>query len=221
MTWKTRKELPRLKKIDIKFDIEKILEAYEEIKDNPWNAYDTDYKTLGDHYKGILKNSPYQAESKSLMSLTEYNPEYKIDKNRNSGSKWDKVYMNGKHELDARCYNKIKSGIPEYFSYMIQTFQPNVSRVMLTKLQPGEMLGKHIDHDTSIGVRYHIPIITNSDSRIGFIDDDGNDVLAHLPADGSVWFLNPGIVHWAENLGQEDRIHLIINMDTHRLINEC
>jgi len=35
----------------------------------------------------------------------------------------------------------------------------------------------------------------------------------HMPADGSVYFLNTGLVHWAENNGNEGRIHLVISLD--------
>ena len=35
----------------------------------------------------------------------------------------------------------------------------------------------------------------------------------HMPADGSVYFLNTGLTHWAENNGTEGRTHLVISLN--------
>ena len=35
----------------------------------------------------------------------------------------------------------------------------------------------------------------------------------HMPADGSVYFLNTGMTHWAENNGDNGRIHLVISLN--------
>ena len=33
----------------------------------------------------------------------------------------------------------------------------------------------------------------------------------HFPADGKIYFLNTGHIHWAENNSDEERIHLIVD----------
>ena len=40
------------------------------------------------------------------------------------------------------------------------------------------------------------------------------DFKVHFPADGRVYFLNTGHIHWAENNSDEGRIHLIIDTKT-------
>ena len=41
----------------------------------------------------------------------------------------------------------------------------------------------------------------------------------HFPADGTVWFINPGVKHWAKNDGEEERIHLIVSVDSQEILN--
>ena len=40
-----------------------------------------------------------------------------------------------------------------------------------------------------------------------------------FPADGTVWFINPGVKHWAKNDGEEERIHLIVSVDSQEILN--
>ena len=48
-------------------------------------------------------------------------------------------------------------------------------------------------------------------------DKSGNEVKQHIPADGSVWLVNPGVKHYAVNGGNTARNHLIISLDSQDL----
>lgn len=40
-----------------------------------------------------------------------------------------------------------------------------------------------------------------------------------MPADGHVWFVNPGVKHFAVNHGSTERVHLIISADSQSLLS--
>ena len=52
--------------------------------------------------------------------------------------------------------------------------------------------------------RIHIPIVTNFGARMCV-----DDVVHHMPADGSVWVTDNTKYHNAFNGGEEDRVHLV------------
>jgi quercetin dioxygenase-like cupin family protein len=55
---------------------------------------------------------------------------------------------------------------------------------------------------------------TNEHCYNGGWDKDGNEIKYHIPSDGSVWFVNPGVKHYAVNDGPTSRNHLIISLDS-------
>ena len=79
-------------------------------------------------------------------------------------------------------------------------------------MKPKGFILPHMDYNTSYSVRYHIPIQTNPWSYIGIQRKNELPEVKHLPADGGVWFINQGWKHSAWNLGQTDRIHLIVSV---------
>jgi hypothetical protein len=81
-------------------------------------------------------------------------------------------------------------------------------RVRLALLRPGAATDWHSDAPSWLyAVRLHIPIETNA----GCIFETENE-SAHLSADGSVYFLPVNRKHRVQNLGSEDRIHLIADV---------
>ena len=79
-------------------------------------------------------------------------------------------------------------------------------------MAPGHSIKPHIDYNTTYSIRVHIPIITNDQSFMCVKNKDGIQKM-HMPADGSVYFLNTGMTHWAENNGDNGRIHLVISLN--------
>jgi hypothetical protein len=216
--WKSRKNLPALLELDYKFDIDKLVIEYIDVmNDRPWDAYENEYANLKETWTGITHNSDWKNDTSSQMALTVYDPDYTIRENRNSGSKWDYTYYKNDQACDGRSYSKLKNDLPPYFSEVIDFFTPHRERVILSKLYPTKSLGKHVDHDSLLSIRFHIALQTNEDCFMCFEDSTGI-VRQHIPADGKVWFLNPGLPHWVENNGDMERTHLIINMDSQRLI---
>ena len=215
--WKSRKELPNLKLLDIEFDIDKLLHDYNIVKTKPWNAYDCEFIDLNKKWSKISEKSDWKNQKTQQMALTVFNTEYKIRENRESGSKWDTSFMKGDKRFDERAYNKIKDDLPPYLNEVLNCFQPEISRTILSNIKANCAVPKHMDHDSLLSVRYHIALETNPNCYLCY-EQNNEIVKVHIPVDGRVWFLNPGLPHWAENNGDTDRIHLIINMDSQRMI---
>jgi hypothetical protein len=80
-------------------------------------------------------------------------------------------------------------------------------RIILTRLSPGSYITPHRDHGESIlrSHRYHVPIST---TRLVDFAIDGQ--LQHFAA-GEIWEINNRKYHAVRNLGQDARVHLILD----------
>lgn len=224
--WKNRKELPELIKLNLKFDIDKLKAEVQELDSKTWNAciggeleelrqkwgrrlskavFNKDNKTID------AEGKKYQSIGYQQLSLTSFNPQFEIRKNRNSGTVWDKKFLGGKKQLDQRAYNILHYDIPPYMKEILLSLGPSLNRVGLAKLLPGEEIKPHRDFDPTFSARYHIAIYTNEKAVYNG---------THIPADGSVWFTNTGKNHWVKNEGNEPRVHLIFNMDDQSLLEK-
>ena len=175
----------------IKFDINKLKEAYNQvlrIKD----------------FQGVDGVSNFGA-----ISLTQIpgDPD-SIKGNKARGVFWTKPDQTGKEVIrdqmiDEAAYSEFISDYKEtYFKEVVETLQKNykIGRVRILLKKPRSTLSWHRDPEP----RLHIPIITNPGS-IMVIDN----VAKHMPADGSVWITNNTKYHNAFNGGEENRIHLV------------
>ncbi len=95
-----------------------------------------------------------------------------------------------------------------YFKEVIQQFECPLLSVRLLRLAVGAKIKPHRDYKLGYEdncFRLHIPISTNPE--VTFTLDDTN--LKMLP--GECWYTNVNYVHSVSNLGEEDRIHLVID----------
>ena len=178
-------------KQDIKFDIDKLKEAYHEI-----------LKIKG--FEGVAGVSNFGA-----ISLTQIpgDPD-SIKGHKARGIFWTKPNGSGKEVVRDEMINEeaYSEFIDEYKeTYFKDVFDAlsskyKLGRVRILLKEPRSTLSWHRDPEP----RLHIPIITNPGS-IMVIDN----VAKHLPADGSVWITNNTKYHNAFNGGEENRIHLV------------
>ena len=75
-----------------------------------------------------------------------------------------------------------------------------IGRIRLLWKLPRTTLSWHRDPEP----RLHIPIVTNNGARMCV-----DEVVHHMPADGSVWITDNTKYHNAFNGGEEDRVHLV------------
>ena len=231
MTLLDRKQLPAFLKLPYKFDMEKILNAFEQFQDTStyqdlnYNNPDASYLQLGKekefHLNKFIREDEQGKGASDFyrqLSLTEYNgqPEDIVPSNTSIATYKTSADKSSKHYnpvLDERNYTRRKDICTGYWNTILDTFKSPITRTRFAYLAPNYSIKPHIDYNTTYSIRVHIPIVTNSKSFLCAYDYDGKVVKQHCPADGSVWFLNTGMRHWAENNGTEGRIHLIISLN--------
>jgi len=228
-----RKELPYFKKLDYKFDMKKLLEAFEPFRDvslyddlnasNPDSAYGDFYnsesklkhlKKFAKTDEDVINGSQYYRQ----LSLTEFNGDHppRAIESDNAYKTYRKSTKPEDPEydpvMDERHYTKRKAICTGYWNDVLDTFTAPVTRTRFAYMAPGHSIKPHIDYNTTYSIRIHIPIITNPDAAM-YVKFKGKTHRMHMPADGGAYFLNTGLVHWAENNGTDGRIHLVISLD--------
>ena len=98
----------------------------------------------------------------------------------------------------------------EYFQEVLDTFQCPLLAARLLRLKAGSRIREHTDYKLAFEdgeLRVHIPIRTND--RVEFYVAGQRIVLA----EGECWYVNTSLPHRVENLGETDRIHLVIDCE--------
>lgn len=109
---------------------------------------------------------------------------------------------------DERNYNKKTEFYSGYIGEFLDSFKDDVCRSAAVCLQPGKFLTPHFDIGPEFVVRLQIPIYTNKEAVMGFRKDKDTWHEFHLPADGSIYFVNSGWEHYAVNNGIENRYNI-------------
>ena len=178
-------------KQNLKFDIDKLQEAYKQI------IQTKKFEDGGgiSHFGAIcLTRKPGDPES--------------VKGQKARGLYWTKPDKSGKEVSRDVNINEAEYSefIPDYENtYFKEVFDVlsskyKLGRVRILLKEPRSTLSWHRDPEP----RLHIPIITNPGCLM-VIDN----VAKHMPADGSVWVTNNTKYHNAFNGGEENRIHLV------------
>ncbi len=188
---KTNDMLADFQKQNIKFDINKLKSACNEILKT--KGFDT---SLGiPHFAAISLNQiPGDPDS--------------IKGNKVRGVYWTKPDSTGVEvsrdvNIDESKYTEfVKDYENTYFKFVYEELSKKfkLGRVRLLLKEPRSTLSWHRDPEP----RLHIPIYTNP-GAIMVIDN----IAHHMPADGSVWVTNNLKYHNAFNGGEENRVHLV------------
>lgn len=234
--WKGRYELPVIARLDqYKFDIQLLKSELEQFAgDKVWDGLGSDYAHMCETHTRLPKmffkeeelagvdcvcDLDWEKTSYQQLSLTEFDKDYDLSKRtEKSGSVWDNRVAKKDPKADERWYGKIKDDVPPYLREVLKTF-PGAHRTRFAALAPNSEVKPHIDYDTLYGIRLHIALETNDQCYNGGWDKEGNEVRDHIPADGSVWLVNPGVKHYAVNGGNTPRNHLIISLDSQAILN--
>lgn len=232
--WKNRWELPVLRRLDFRVDIDRIrTELNEYSKGKVWDGLGSDYSSLCETHtrlpKMFFKDSEidqvdcicdldWSETSYQQLAITEFDEEWDLsERTELSGSRWDKPISKWPKQADERYFRKIKQDVPPYLREVMNMF-PNAHRSRFSVLAPYSKVKPHIDYDTLYGIRIHIALETNEHCYNGGWDKDGNEIREHIPADGSVWLVNQGVKHYAINDGDTPRNHWIISLDTQSIL---
>ena len=234
--WKGRYELPVIARLNIEFDIKRLRQELAKFaNEKVWDGLGSDYAHMCETHTKLPKmffkeeelegiscvcDLDWTTTSYQQLSLTEFDEDYDLNKREEkSGSAWDTRIAKHDPKADERWYGKVKTDVPPYLREVLQTFK-GAHRSRFANLAPYSQVKPHIDYDTLYGVRLHIALETNNQCVNGGWDKHGNEVVQHIPADGSVWFVNPGVKHYATNNGATSRNHLIISMDSQEFLDD-
>jgi len=235
-SWKGRYELPVIAPLNIRFDINRLREELKQFESNKvWDGLGSDYADMCEAHTKLpamfftkeelddvdcVCDLDWEKTTYKQLSLTEFDDTYDISqRTEKSGTAWDNRVAKKDPHADERWYRKFKEDLPPYLQEVLSHF-PNFHRSRFAMLAPGNQVKPHIDYDTTYGVRLHIALDTNNECYNGGWDKEGNEVKYHIPADGSVWFINPGVKHYAVNGGTTARNHLIISLDSQEVLKD-
>jgi|TARA_Y100000310_G_scaffold247539_1_gene253148 hypothetical protein len=174
----------------IKFDIEKLRAAYQDLTEVvPYSV---------GMVNGILLtkmvNEP-SGDPRGIFWITnkegaEEQREQKVDEN---------LYTELRPEIKNTYFEKVYNKLSKHFV---------LGRVRILLLKPRKCLSFHRDPEP----RLHIPIISQPGALMVV-----EDFCTHMPADGSVYYMNTTKYHSALNGSEENRIHLVATiLDTIR-----
>ena len=177
-------------KQEIKFDIEKLQEAYQQI------VKIKKFEDAGVTHFGAISLTQIPGDPDSIKG------------NKARGVYWTKPDKSGKEvvrdeSLDESLYSEfIKDYENTYFKEVYDTLSSRykLGRVRILLKEPRSTLSWHRDPEP----RLHIPIITNKGCSMVI-----ENVAKHLPADGHVTITNNTKFHNFFNGGEQGRIHLV------------
>ncbi len=123
---------------------------------------------------------------------------------------------------DEKLYDKRNEFCSGYVGEIMDMIEDNIGHVARSRfavLRAGEQIKPHLDINTDKAVRIHIPVVTHPDVVFG-LQGKRRTVEQHMPADGSVYFINQGYKHWVYNNSPIDRVHLMFVVTGQRGITE-
>lgn len=232
----TRKQLPHFAKINKKVDIERLRQYIIDKGYMDFRKFD-DINISDDstsNQKGFVlanqfcRNTYFKEEGSPLLmgemfkqlyltSIPEEKmntPREKLEASSNTIFKrqrrLDPTSPDYVNEADEYNYTEKNEHYAGVLKEILDDFKAPKTRVRLAMIAPGFTIKPHFDYDPSYVTRYHIPIFTNPGVVFGARTKNG-DVEYHMPADGSVYFFNAGLVHWVANNGDQPRLHLLID----------
>lgn len=103
--------------------------------------------------------------------------------------------------------------IEEIYNDLSRRFSGGAGRIKIGYMAKNSIIKEHIDGDSSLILKVHIPLVTDSEIKFHVRNKKEVEVF-NMPADGSAFLLNVGLPHWVENNSNIDRYHLIINVYT-------
>ena len=166
------------------------------------------------HYSNYNKGKSWSA-----ISLRGYSPDPAfITKPSEMNAAWLKEHAGEDFKLQN---TKLRKQFPEVDKLLERFGDSKIHRIRFMKLAPGNgELERHtdqVDEDSGVKdgklVRLHWPIKTNPKVIFNSWGDYGEKISAHMEA-GTCWYLDTRKPHAAGNFGDEERIHLVVDIES-------
>ena len=200
----------------IKFNLSKLRQALTPFSSQFTDIYEANKGLCQNHFElaTSVKDHFFQV-SLTKCSTSTKNSENCEDETRGSRSQRYRIATSRRTDLpwmDEYNWNiPTKQFQSSYFYQCVKAFTSPAIRVRLTTLQPGKTITPHIDYNVSYAVRIVVPIYTNTQCW-NYFWKQGEKVKIHIPTDGHPWFLNVGLRHSVENLGDNNRTVLMFSL---------
>ena len=183
--WRT--EMSNFEKLDIKFDIQKLQLATNELfSQMSWQQHVV---------KGLcmtqIPGDPSSADGDKLRGVFYTKPDSSGEEVQREKAIDESHYTEFVEDFKGTYFEEVYNKLSEKYI---------LGRVRLLLIEPRTSLSWHRDPEP----RLHIPIFTNPGAHV-VVDDR----VKHLPADGGVWFTDTRNYHTVFNGGEENRIHLV------------
>ena len=183
--WRT--EMSNFEKLDIKFDIQKLQLATNELfSQMSWQQHVV---------KGLcmtqIPGDPSSADGDKLRGVFYTKPDSTGEEVQRETAIDESHYTEFVEDFKGTYFEEVYNELSK---------KHKLGRVRLLLLEPRNSLSWHRDPEP----RLHIPIFTNPGAHV-VVDDR----VKHLPADGGVWFTDTRNYHTVFNGGEENRIHLV------------
>lgn len=233
ITTRNRKQLPNFGVLkDYKVNIEQLLqfcfknnyfdtELYNDINVSS-NSFMKDFVVANsfskenffkDSNEDFLESQLYKQRYLTEIDTANVSQDINADKETTIFSRTKRLRKNSNKynpKADEYNYGKRNELVVGEIEKVLNMFKGELARVRFAYLAPNFSLKPHVDYDPSYITRFHIPLITNKKCLMG-VKKRNEEYRAHFPADGRVYFLNAGHIHWAENNSTVNRIHLIVD----------
>ena len=197
--------------------IKKICDVNPELINSIYNKLNTLPK-FTNHYSNYNKDKSWSA-----LSLRGYRPEPEfITKPIEMNDKWKKENKDVEFFMqDTVLYDEF----PEVRE-LLKEFGDKIHRIRFMNLTSGggelERHTDQVDPDSggSLGkvARIHFPIKTNDDVMFTVWGTEGNKQTIHMKQN-ECWFLDTRKPHTAINGGNENRIHLVVDLETEKKLH--
>ena len=182
-----REAMSNFKKLDIKFDIQKLQLATNELFSKmSWQQHVV---------KGVcmtqIPGDPSSADGDKLRGVFYTKPDSTGEEVKRENEVDESQYLEFVEDFKGTYFEEVYNELSK---------KHKLGRVRLLLLEPRNSLSWHRDPEP----RLHIPIFTNPGAHV-VVDDK----VKHLPADGGGWFTDTRNYHTVFNGGEENRIHLV------------
>lgn len=230
---KTRKQLPRFGYLkDYFVNVDKIVSHLKEKNLLNWHVYNDIKVSANSKHKDFVisnefcKDNFFIEEGAEMMEGEYYRQLYltDFDESKRSGNvklqqtnifkrtrRLDPQKADYLPEADELNYGVRNHYVEGPLAEVLDMFKGKITRVRLAYLKSHFDIKPHVDYDPSYIVRFHIPLITNTEVRC-FMLRGKDEAEVHLPADGKVYFFNSGLKHWVKNDSDQWRLHLIVDV---------
>lgn len=170
------------------------------------NNYDEIYKIYAAIGLQSLSDEAIIHAKNTLKKVNDFSPFERSKGMRDTSSKYYHSHY------DERNYTKLTNYCTGYFKTILNMFNDEPCRSGIVCLHPSKFLAPHFDIGPEFVSRIQIPLITNPNAVIGLRNPNNKNEWYeyHLPANGSIYFINSGWEHYAVNNGSQSRYQIRI-----------